>query len=976
MRIFAAIFAVAVLAGAARAEELPDQRPILRIEPGMHTAPIQRVGVDAACTLMVTGSDDKTARLWALPEDEKKKPELLRTLRVPIGDGDNGKIYAVAISPDGKWVAAGGWDAKAAERREDGVYIFEPATGRLVTRLGGLGNVIKHISFSPDGSRLAAALWGGKGMHLWETGSWRQIAEDKDYGGKDSYGLAFDSANRLTTLALDGQIRRYGADGRLEAKAAAQGGKLPFSVAVHPLGSKLAIGFADTKAVEVYDARTLKRLYTADTSRIEGENLGRVAWGANGAQLYAAGRFWGTNPVIIWQDEGRGKRSQAPVSRNTIMQLLPCGNGVAAGAQDPAFGLIAADGAKRVWQEGVTADMRLMLRDRFTVSADAKRVRFGLAEDGHQPFLFDLDAFRLTEEPKNVAGLAEPRISGLPISDWENELAPKLNGKPIALGGYERSRALAIAPDALRFVLGTEWALRAYRADGGELWPSKAVPGTAWGVNISGNGNLVVAAYGDGTIRWHRISDGQELLALFVHAKDKRYVAWTPKGYYAASPGAEDLFGWHVNRDWDHAPDFYPASRFRDQFNRPDIVKRVLDDLDEDKAIEEANKLAGSKPAEEITKRLPPVITILAPAESSAFTSDSLTVSYSVRSPSALAITEVSALADGRPIKTLQFKGLIPVSASEDSEKSLILTGLPARDLNLSLVARAGDIESTRATVALKYRGAAPEPISLMSATGGGGPTGSLYALVVGVGKFKDAGVPGLNYAGKDARDFAAALKQQEGRLYRKVEVRLFAEETASHDAILNGLVWLRRQVGRGDAGVVFLSGHGVTDPTGDYYYVPYNAEMENVGGIQLPTRTTAVPDSEISHALKQLAGNAFFLFDTCHAGKAAGITYKGGNDYNKLINEIAGSANAVVLASSTGSELSQERAEWQHGAFTQAILEGLSGAADYNKDGVVSVDELNLYVKERVKKLTGGLQHPVDLKPKEARDFDFAMVP
>ena len=34
-------------------------------------------------------------------------------------------------------------------------------------------------------------------------------------------------------------------------------------------------------------------------------------------------------------------------------------------------------------------------------------------------------------------------------------------------------------------------------------------------------------------------------------------------------------------------------------------------------------------------------------------------------------------------------------------------------------------------------------------------------------------------------------------------------------------------------------------------------------------------------------------------------------------------------------------------------------------KDGVVTVDELNLYVKERVKELTGGLQHPVDLKPK-----------
>ena len=87
----------------------------------------------------------------------------------------------------------------------------------------------------------------------------------------------------------------------------------------------------------------------------------------------------------------------------------------------------------------------------------------------------------------------------------------------------------------------------------------------------------VAAAYGDGTIRWHRLSDGEELLALFVHAKDRRYIAWTPKGYYAASPGAEDLIGWHVNRGFDAAPDFYPASTFAGAFNRPDIVKAALD---------------------------------------------------------------------------------------------------------------------------------------------------------------------------------------------------------------------------------------------------------------------------------------------------------------------------------------------------------------------------------------------------------------
>ena len=70
---------------------------------------------------------------------------------------------------------------------------------------------------------------------------------------------------------------------------------------------------------------------------------------------------------------------------------------------------------------------------------------------------------------------------------------------------------------------------------------------------------------------------GEELLALFVHAKDRRYIAWTPKGYYAASPGAEDLIGWHVNRGFDAAPDFYPASTFASAFCRPDIVKAALD---------------------------------------------------------------------------------------------------------------------------------------------------------------------------------------------------------------------------------------------------------------------------------------------------------------------------------------------------------------------------------------------------------------
>ena len=155
-------------------------------------------------------------------------------------------------------------------------------------------------------------------------------------------------------------------------------------------------------------------------------------------------------------------------------------------------------------------------------------------------------------------------------------------------------------------------------------------------------------------------------------------------------PAREDLIGWHVNRDWDHAPDFYPASRFRDRFNRPDIVKRILNDLDEDKAIAEASQLAGAKPAAEIERILPPVITILSPGDGAQFSSDRLSIRYSLRSPSDLAISELTALVDGRPLSAIPPPG--GVSQSAESEASVTLSGLPQRDITLSLAARAGGL--------------------------------------------------------------------------------------------------------------------------------------------------------------------------------------------------------------------------------------------------------------------------------------------
>src|SRR5262249_19106953 len=146
---------------------------------------------------------------------------------------------------------------------------------------------------------------------------------------------------------------------------------------------------------------------------------------------------------------------------------------------------------------------------------------------------------------------------------------------------------------------------------------------------------------------WHRLSDGRELLALFVHAKDRRWVAWTPRGFYIASPGGEALIGWHVNRGWADAADFFAASRFRNRFYRPDIVQLVLNELDEDKAIADAERVANAGSQERnIRSLLPPVIEITQPRDGDQFTDPSITLAYSIRSPTGERITDVDVYID------------------------------------------------------------------------------------------------------------------------------------------------------------------------------------------------------------------------------------------------------------------------------------------------------------------------------------------
>lgn len=492
--------------------------------------------------------------------------------------------------------------------------------------------------------------------------------------------------------------------------------------------------------------------------------------------------------------------------------------------------------------------------------------------------------------------------------------------------------------------------MRFYSRNGQQIW-RQAIPDAAWEVNVAADGRLIVAAYADGTLRWHRLADGEELLALYPHADRERWVLWTPRGHYAASPGGEDLIGWQVNRGWDEAPAFYSASRFRDRFHRPDVIALVLEELDIDKALARADREAGGRKSVErsLAQSLPPVVRIIDPADGTPIDGDDVIVRFEAEA--ADPVRSLMALVNGR----LALRQPRPETVG-GLVTGRLLVPVPPGQVFLSLIAENGQGASDPATVHLVARG------GVASATAAK-PT--LHLIAVGVSDYKNHEHLRLKFAAKDATDLAERLLREKGGLYADVRPWPLLDDEADRRAILRTFREVQRELRPGDVAIVFFSGHGASEGT-RYDFLPHDAEVDT---------PEAIADTGISHLDLREAFGKFFdakakviaLFDTCYSGNVV----EGGRalpaNVDIVAQELAAAENGVVvLTSSTGREVSRERDDLQNGIFTSALLEALAGKAGRSHEGYISLSDLRGYLPDRVAQLSGNRQRPTARVPFE----------
>ena len=156
---------IPIMVAAAKA---PAGAPLPMLDTGGHMAKIKAIAFTPNGRQLVSASDDKTIRVWDLASGKT-----VRTIRGESAPGPAGMVYAMALSPDGKWLAAGGVmaDYKGGNRQDvAAIRLYEFASGKLVALLKGHADAVNRLAFSPEGSKLISGSSDTTAI-IWDTGS-------------------------------------------------------------------------------------------------------------------------------------------------------------------------------------------------------------------------------------------------------------------------------------------------------------------------------------------------------------------------------------------------------------------------------------------------------------------------------------------------------------------------------------------------------------------------------------------------------------------------------------------------------------------------------------------------------------------------------------------------------------------------------------------------------------------------------------
>ncbi len=207
-----------------------------------HTGKISSVAITADGQILVSGSADKTIKIWNL-----HNRKAIRTLKEELGE-----VSSVAVSPDGNFLAVG-----SCEHPRSNVKVWHLSSGKLLHKLLGHQKPVNFVVISPDGEILAS---GSNKIKIWNLHKGDRICTL--WHSSPVHGAAISPDGKIIASASSDKKIRLWNSRTGEPLRTLNGHKGDvYSVTISPDGQFLFSGSAD-KTIKIWELETGKILHT------------------------------------------------------------------------------------------------------------------------------------------------------------------------------------------------------------------------------------------------------------------------------------------------------------------------------------------------------------------------------------------------------------------------------------------------------------------------------------------------------------------------------------------------------------------------------------------------------------------------------------------------------------------------------------------------------------------------------------------